>query len=192
MSAITYTFPVDFQVPSLRGLTVTGGKLCRIDGKCLGGEPDAVRFETKVDGKAIIARIAGKPELEAILAAHQAEKRAKAARIEALGWTQYSEAWQATKRAEEVYDRDSEHGYPARAAEHLRQAQAALTALNARYPGAAAYAKAEAYSMAANDDKAILGTEAMRAIEQGSDPIIIAEAMEQAWKDSAAKSVTNA
>lgn len=192
MSTLTYTFPTDFPTAELRGVTVTGGEFCRLDGQWMAGEPDAVRFATKVNGKAIGARIAGKPELEAALAAHQAAQAAKAACLRALGWDEYREALRAAGNAEARYDAASEHGYPVREAERLRQAQDALSALSARSPGAAAYAKAEAYSQAANADKAILGTEAMRAIEQGLDPIITVEAMEQAWHAAAAQAVDHA
>lgn len=77
MTNITYTFPVCDVIKDLRGVTVTGGVFCRLDG--CDGEPDAVEFATKTAGGGqIIALIAGNPDLRAMLAAHQAEKTAVA------------------------------------------------------------------------------------------------------------------
>ena len=83
MNKITYTFQRDCKVAALAGKTFTGGEFCRTDGKWQ-GEPDAVRFAEKVDGKTVMARIAGKPELEAALAASKAEKAAVANRLAAI------------------------------------------------------------------------------------------------------------
>lgn len=72
---ITYTFPKDFKLEVLRGVTVTGGKFCRHDGKWQERD-NAVRFETEVDGKKVVALCAGKPELEVLLAEHLAKQDA--------------------------------------------------------------------------------------------------------------------
>ena len=77
---ITYTFPSDFKVAALRGITATGGELCNSRGRWMEQE-DAVRFVApKLDGKTLVVLCAGKPALETILAAHLAEKVETAAR----------------------------------------------------------------------------------------------------------------
>jgi hypothetical protein len=191
MTNITYTFPTDCPIPQLRGVTVTGGQFCRLDGQRL-AEPDAVRFATLVDGNAVTARIAGKPELETLLADHLAAKAAKANRLAELGWDEYKQAQRAAVNARAAYDRASEYGYPAREAKAMHQADEALKVVAAQHPGAAAYAIAEAYSLAANDTKASAGRDAMRAIEQGDDPVATVTAMQARWSADAGKAVDNA
>ena len=74
MSGITYTFPMDCPVAELRGVTVTGGR----PGMFRGSE--VVNFTTEVAGRPVTALVAGKPELEAAVAAYRnAEEEAEAA-----------------------------------------------------------------------------------------------------------------
>ena len=191
MNKITYTFGRDCKVAALAGKTFTGGEFCRADGNWQ-GEPDAVRFVEKVDGKAVMAKIAGKPELEEALAAGKAEKAAVADRLAAIGWPQYKAAQRAAYNARAAYDRASEYGYPAREAAAMRAADDALDGARTQYPLAAAYAKAESYSLANNYAKVGAGTKAMAAIGGGADPLAAVAAMEQEWSAAAAQAVANA
>jgi hypothetical protein len=188
---ITYTFPLDCKIAKLRGITVSGGEFCRIDGTWQ-GTPDAVRFVESIEGKTIMASITGKPELEAALAAHQTFQQTTKDRLSAIGWTQYQAAQHRAYNARIAYDHASERGYPVREAAEMRKADAALAAARAQYPMAAAYAKAESYSMAHNDQKASAGRRAMIAIESGADPIATIATMEAEWHAAAEKAVQNA
>lgn len=188
---LTYTFADDCPITQLRGITVTGGKFCRIDGAWQ-KEPDAVRFRERIDGKAIVARITGKPELEAALRAHTNAERERAARLAAIGWPAYQAVQRAAANARAAYDRASEYGYPAKAAAAMRTTDEALAAARVQYPLAAAYARAESYSMAANDQKASAGCKAMAAIESGADALATIQAMEAEWSAAAERAVQNA
>jgi hypothetical protein len=191
--AITYTFPLDFSVTELRGKTFTGGNLCRVDGDWR-REPDAVDFgRQQIGGKtvALKAKIAGKPELEAMLAADKSEKEAIKARLAAIGWPTYQAAQSKAINARGDYDYASERGYPVKEAAAMRVADEALDAVAHEYPLAAVYAKAESYSMAHNDLKASAGTRAMRAIENGADPLQAAAEMDAEWTAAASRAVAN-
>lgn len=179
--SITYTFPSDCPIQQLRGVTATGGVLCRLDGRWMDGDPDAVRFDIRVDGKAVVARIAGKPELEAELAAHLAAKEAKAQTLAAIGWPAYQAVQRRAANAAHAYERASEYGYPAAEAEADRKAYADLEAARVQYPQAALYARAENYSMASHDVKSGAGRRAMAAIEGGADPAAAVQEMENEW-----------
>jgi hypothetical protein len=191
MDSTTYTFPADCQVPALRGRTVTGGHFIRLNGGYT-GDYDAVRFAEIVDGKGVVARIKGKPELEAALAAYHAEQKAIADRLALIGWPQYRAAQSAAINARGEYESASDRGYPVREARAMRAADDALEAAAGKYPLAALYAKAESYSFAEHDQKASAGKRAMRAIEQGSDARSAIAAMEQEWHSAAAQAVENA
>jgi len=80
---ITYKFPEDFKIEKLRGITATGGKFCRHDGKWQERD-NAVRFDLEIDGKRLVALCAGKPELEKLLAEHLAKQDAQKAEEERL------------------------------------------------------------------------------------------------------------
>ena len=189
--SITYTFTKDCKIPQLRGVTATGGQFCRIDGK-FDGVPDAVRFEIKVAGQPVMAAIAGKPELEAALAAHLAAAQAVTDRLASIGWPKYQAASRALGNARGAYDAASEYGYPAREAALMAAAEKALAQVSAEYPQACAYGRAVGYSQAANADKAAAGRQAMEAIEGGADPLQAIAKMNSAWTAAAAKSVENA
>ena len=95
MKTITYTFPSDFRVAELRGKTFTGGNLGRSDGKWQ-KEPDVVDFgEQRIGNKNVVLKvqIADRPEFEAILAVHKAEKETIEARLAAIGWPIYQATW---------------------------------------------------------------------------------------------------
>lgn len=190
MNKITYTFTADCKVSQLRGVTVIGGVFCTASGKWQ--EPvDAVRFDTKVDGRHVIALIAGKPELEQALADHIASESAKKTRLESIGWPQYQAAQSRAINARYAYDAASERGYPAKEAAAMQVADESLDAARAKYPLAAAYAKAESYSTASHDQKASAGRCAMEAIELGADPIATIVKMEADWLEAATKCVEN-
>ncbi len=80
---ITYKFPEDFKIEKLRGITATGGKFCRHDGKWQERD-NAVRFDLEIDGKQLVALCAGKPELEKLLAEHLSKQDAQKAEKERL------------------------------------------------------------------------------------------------------------
>lgn len=190
---ITYTFTNDYKISELRGKTFTDGKLSRADGKC-DGEPDAVDFgNVKVGGKTVRlkVKIAGRPELEAALAAHKADKEAVAERLASIGWTIYRSAQIKAMNARSAYDSASERGYPAKEAAAMAAADKDLNEAAKKYPLAAAYAKAESYSMAHNYAKAAAGRRAMRAIESGADPLQAVAEMEAEWAGAAARAVEN-
>jgi len=191
MESITYTFPIDCQIPALRGRTVTGGHFIRLNGGYT-GDYDGVRFAEIVDGKGIVARIVGKPELEMALANHQAEQKIISDRLTLIGWPQYDAAQSIAINARGEYEAASEHGYPVREARAMQAADEALVEVAAKYPIAALYAKAESYRFAAHDQKASAGKRAMHAIEQGGDARSAIAAMEQEWCEAAAKAVVNA
>ena len=188
---ITYTFATDCAIPQLRGLTVTGGTFCRLDGAWQ-KEPDAVRFRERIEGRAIVARIADKPELEAALMAHKQAESEIAANLAAIGWPAYQAVQRAAENARESYDRASEYGYPAKEAAAMRITDEALVAARVQYPLAAAYARAEGYSEAANDQKASAGRRAMEAIERGADALAAIQIMEAEWSAAAERAVQNA
>jgi len=193
MQAITYTFPLDFSVAELRGKTLVGGKFCRVDGDWR-REPDAVDFgRQQIGGKStvLIAKIAGQPELEAALAAYKEKEEAVKARLAAIGWTTYQAAQSKAINARGAYDCASERGYPVKEAAAMRDAEEALNTVAQQYPLAAAYAKAESYSMAHNDLKSSAGTRAMRAIENGADPLQAVEEMDAEWTSAASRAVAN-
>ena len=191
MTKITYTFPTDCPIAQLRGVTVTGGEFCRIDGKWQ-QEPDAVRFAERIEGKAVVARIAGKPELEAALAVHKAVKQAIADRLASIDWPQYEAVQRKAYNARAAYDRASEYGYPAKEAAAMQAADEALTAARTQYPLAACYAKADSYSTAENDQKSSVGRKAMTAIEGGAEPLEAVAKMEAEWLAAAERAVWNA
>jgi hypothetical protein len=188
---ITYTFPADCKIPQLRGRTFTVGEFCYID-SAGNQDPDAVRFAERVDGKAVVARIKGKPELEAALAASLAAKAAVVGRLAAMGWPQYEAAQDAMIAAREAYDRASEHGYPVREARAAESAEQALAAAAEQYPMAALYARAGSYSHASHDQKSSAGLRAMRAIEGGADPVQAVATMVAEWQAAAERAVQNA
>jgi len=191
MSKITYTFPADCAAPQLRGITCTGGEFRAISGKF--SDPiDSVRFDTIIDGKRISAIIAGKPELEKLLADHKAAEAAKVAVLASIGWPEYQKVQSRAINASSAYDAASERGYPVKEATAMREAAEALDTARAQYPLAAAYAKAESYSMASHDQKASAGRRAMHAIESGADAITATKKMETEWAEAASRCVANA
>lgn len=83
MNKITYTFPADFKVAQLAGVTCTDGQFTHTQGRLMEA-PNAIAFAAPtIDGKTITALIAGKPALEALLAAHLAAEAEKSAQKKA-------------------------------------------------------------------------------------------------------------
>lgn len=182
----SHTFPDDCAIPQLRGQTFTGGRLCKLpDGA------DGVDFGAHF-GKRIMARIAGKPELEDQLAAHHAADAKRDAILIAIGWPAYSALRSKAINARYAYDRASERGYPVRQAMAMRAADEALAQAAQQYPGAALYGRADGYSMSSNYAKAGAGRAAMAEIEAGGDPGAAIAAMEAAWSADAERMVANA
>lgn len=180
--SITYTFGADCPVDELRGMTATDGVFCNIDHRFIPGrDPDAVRFV--IDGRQVIVKIAGRPELEAALAEAKAEKDRVTARLAEIGWPQYEAALLRMEKARDAYDRASERGYPSREAGALKHAEAALAQTRVDYPLAALYALAKSYARARNPVKAKHGCDAMRAIETGGDPADVIAKMQAAWDE---------
>lgn len=191
---ITYTFPVDSPVPQLRGVTAKNGAFKASSGKY--SDPiDMVQFDLvlKIDGKdrRIGAMIKGKPELEKLLADHNASIAAEKSALESIGWTQYEKVQSKAINARCAYDAASKYGYPMKQAAAMREADEALEAARIKYPFAAAYALAESYSFARNDMKSSAGSRAMAAIKGGADPLKAIEKMESDWSAAASKAVEN-
>jgi len=177
---ITYTFPADSSIAQLRGVAVQGGLPCTLPDGTAG-----VRFETRIQGRTVMARLSTNPTLASAVAEYQAaadaEAAAKAAALNAIGWDRYEPVLRAASNARAAYDRASEYGYPAHEAEEMRRADEALDAARIAYPGAAAYALAESYRDASHYAKSAAGRKAMVSIEAGSDPIAAAEEMRREW-----------
>jgi hypothetical protein len=68
---ITYTFPVDFPLPAVAGKTFSGGVpgYHVIDKK----QEKVVRFETKLDGRDVVVKLEGKPDLQVLVDDYQAQ-----------------------------------------------------------------------------------------------------------------------
>lgn len=176
---ISYTFGQDSQIPELRGVTCQGGEFFRLDGKA--GEPDAVRFATRVNGKQVAARIAGKPELETALAEYKAAEERREAILVAIKWPEYQAIQRKAINARAAYDRASERGYPVAQAQAMRLADEALDQARSAFPLAAAYAMAEDFRLASNDVKSAAGSRAMQAIETGADALQAVANMKAEW-----------
>ena len=70
---ITHTFPADFKVPALRGVTVSGGVPIKIKGQ------DAVRFATRVQDREVIAMVGSNQYLATAVAEYRKAEEAKLA-----------------------------------------------------------------------------------------------------------------
>jgi hypothetical protein len=190
MDKIEYTFPAEFPIRELAGQTVRGGVISEIEQR--GCTIPTVEFATTISGRRVIAKIEGKPELEAIYQDHLAAIRRKQETLAAIQWPAYQATQRTAINAAEAYERASEQGYPVREAAAALKADEALQEARANYPLAAAYALAESYSHAANDSKASAGQRAMQRIEQGQDPLAVAAEMQSEWSAAASKAVENA
>lgn len=187
MEKISYTFPPDCPTPELAGITVHGGVFAEM---LIGGKPEIVaKFETLIAGKRVVAKVTGKPELEALYEISQAFEADKQARLKQIGWAQYRAVQERYYAALGAYDTASEYGYPAREAAALREAEAARAQARIDYPDAAAYAEAESFSCAANDQKAAAGRAAMKDIIHGVPPSTAIEKMREAWSQAAMRAV---
>jgi len=107
---ITYTFPLDCKIPHLRGVTARGGIIGRqiINGRAV----DVVRF-APINGELVSAIIAGKPELEAALAAHHAEDAARQRAQEAHEQTLEGQREKLAREEHDTYSPDHYPGSPA-------------------------------------------------------------------------------
>ena len=192
MNLIEFTFPEDCPVKELAGVTVKGGRPVNAgaNGRC-------VEFATKVNGKSVMARIAGKPDLEAAVARYDAEQaavqQAKRAALESAvpGLAQYEAAMRNYYNAQAAYDKASQHGYPVKEAAAAEAAEKALDAIHEQYPATSAYREIVSYQQASNYDKSAAGDKAMRAVEAGGDIFAVAAAMRAEWSAAAEKSVWN-
>lgn len=186
---ITYTFAANCGIAQLAGVTVTGGKF---DEMIIGGRKEIiVRFATIIAGKRVIAKIAGKPELEALYREHLAGEARKAAILHQIGWPAYQAIQAKCINARAAYDAASMHGYPMREAAAAKLAEAALEQARLDYPGAAAYALAESYRYAANDRKSSAGEAAIEAIEAGMDPQAAVAQMQERWSAAAMEAIND-
>lgn len=196
MSKITYTFPDQAAIPApLRGKTFTGGKLAR---HMIGGAPvEVVIFAERINGQTVAAKVAGKPELEAAVAAIKtAEAKAKADAQTALeiavpGVTAYEAAMRVYTNASAAYDRASERGYPAKEAAAAKAADDALQAVMIKYPATALWRKVIAFTQASNDQKSSAGDAAKKAIMSGTPIAEAVTKMESEWLDAAQRAVDN-
>ena len=195
--SITYTFAADCPVVALRGITCDGGVFDQhvIERKLV----DVVVFATKVQGKTVTARVTGKPELEAALAAANAAAddlaATKRAALEAAvpGLSVYEAASAAYSRAASSYDYASERGgYPVREAAAADAADKALQAVMAQYPATALWRKIIAYTEASNYSKSGAGNTAKKLVEAGGDITTAAATMEADWAEAARRAVDNA
>ena len=193
--SITYTFPADCPIPQLRGITCTGGKFARhmIDRKAV----DVCCFDP-VNGKSVMARVFGKPELEAAFAAQlAAEAQAKAKKRAALeaavpGLAEYEAASRAYSNAICAYDRACDRGgYPVNEGAAAKTTEEALQQVYARHPATRLWRKIEAYTEASNYSKAAAGREARRSVEAGADLAASVANMEADWSAAAAQAVYN-
>ena len=192
---ITYTFPVDCPIADLRGVTVSGGEVKNfVISKVL---TEVVVFETKVNGKSVTAKVAGKPELEAAVAAVKADAaKAKADARAALelavpGLAAYEHASTAYSRASAAYDHASVRGYPAKEAAVAAAADAALQAVFVQYPSTAFWAKIIKYTQASNYSKSSAGDIARKAVMAGEPIEAVVEKMEADWLDAAQRAADN-
>lgn len=194
--SITYTFPASCPVLALRGVTVTGGVFDTqlVERKLV----DVVKFATKVDGKAVIARVAGKPELEAALAAHKADiakvAADKRAALEAAvpGLGKYETAYRKWLIACAAYDRASERGYPVREGAAMKAADEALQAVFAQNPATRLWREIERHQHADHHEMAAAGNRAAAAVMSGVPIEQAAVAMADEWSAAARRCVDNA
>ena len=190
--SITYTFPVDCPLPALRGVTCEGGKFG------YHGGADVVTFSTRIDGQTVIARVAGKPELMAALAAHKAEQAAAAAADRAAlelavpGVGAYERARRAYINAADAYDRASDRGgYPIREGAAWQSADKALKAVHAEFPATVLWRDIVAYREAGHHEKSLAGAVAARAVQSGVPIATAHAAMEAQWRNAAQRCVAN-
>jgi hypothetical protein len=198
----TYTFHQDHSIKDLRGKTFTVAKFDKILNN--GKRVDAAVFKESFQGKPIMALVSGKPELEAMLAAKNAEKERKAAadraaaaadraELEAAvpGVTEYESAMRKYQNAQADYERASERGYPAKEAAAASAADVELRAVMKKYPATALWRKVQGYVNASNYDKQGAGMAADSAIRSGTPIADAVEEMEAAWKSDAERAMWN-
>lgn len=194
---ITYTFPEDCPLAALAGVTVSGGKIQNIIVNTVLTE--VVVFETKVNGKSVTAKVAGKPELEAAVAAIKAaDAKAKADARTVLelavpGLSAYEAASAAYSNAAHAYDRacDRSGGYPVNEAAKAKAADAALQAVFAQYPATKLWAQIEKYSYGSNYDRAGCAARAKAAVLDGTSIAEAFEKMEAEWSEAAERAMWN-
>lgn len=179
---ITYTFPADFTIRALAGVTVSGGKP---SATLINGKRDAVvAFSTVVAGKAVVAIISGKPALEAAVAeyyaAAEAERQAARDALESAvpGVHRLIELYErASNDAEQHYEQfeammADENNDGVRPPKAINQDwRAEYDAARAELPRAAFYLKAklqsENVSWADNTGKGEAGLKAMAILASG-------------------------
>ncbi len=192
---ITYTFPADAAIAELRGVTCTGGRFTRQvrDGVAI----DVCAFETRVGGKQVMARVAGRPELEAALAqeraAVKAAEDARRAVLEAAvpGLSAYEAAAEIYSRAAAAYDRAAERGYPVREAQAAKVAEEKMQAVFVAFPATKLWRQILAFQQASHDIKASAGDAALAAVLAGVDIAVAVEQMQADWSAAARRAVDN-
>ena len=196
MSNIIYTFPDQTTIPApLRGKTFTGGKLSR---QMIGGAVvEVVMFSERINGQTVAAKVAGRPELEAAVAAIKAtEAKAKADAQTTLetavpGVLAYEAAMRSYSNAVAAYDRASERGYPVKEAAAAKEADAALKAVFEQYPATALWSKIIGFTQASNYSKSGAGEAAKKAVLSGEDITQAVAKMEADWLNAAQRAVDN-
>jgi hypothetical protein len=141
--SITYTFPQNFNIAPLRGLTATGGEWTTV--VVAGRRVDAVAFANRIGGKQLIATVAGKPELEQLLAAHRADEGTRqAAAAEAAAAYAQTLAGQREALAMAEYNTYSPENFPGSAKWRAnKRAADALAVFDAAHPEIAAAKEAD-------------------------------------------------
>lgn len=142
MENVSYTFPADCPIKAVAGRTFTRGKMVRypVNKKI----ELMIQFPALIEGKPLYVRIAGKPELEALLAQHEKAEgaRAEAARLAQIEYEKTPWGMRA-KLALEESNTYSENHYPGSRAWHINNdAALALRAFDAAHPEMVAQIKA--------------------------------------------------
>jgi len=141
------------------------------------------RVKTKRDEQLIVSN---KPAILEILLAEKRETERKAwerqDKIDAIeGLTELKSAIRELKDYYDRYNEAVENGYgilPVRP-------DIDLDALRAAHPRAAAYLRAESYSLSENDEKASAGAKALERIINGEPHETVIAEMENEWKNAA-------
>lgn len=180
---ITYTFPASVD-PRLAGRTYTNGKIAVVNGA------QVVDFGVRA-GVRVCAKISGRPELEAALAAHNAAIAKREQVLKEISWAEYERIQGDAINARGAYDAASEHGYPTREAAAMARADGELELVGKRLPRAKAYALAIGYVQAANYAKSAAGSRAVERIESGEDAIKVVADMQAQWSEAASRAVLN-
>lgn len=170
MRKITYTFPINSPVAAVAGVTFTGGI---VDGP-------VVRFTNPlINGQRVAAKIEGKPELAAAVAA--------ASLPLCEGEIEYRKAANDYANAVYAYDAADDMDFTKRIV--ADKAYEALEAVYAQFPATKLLNKVIAYSKAGHWAKRNAGEVALNAIENGTSVVDAYAKMVADWTVHAIASV---